>query len=110
LASTDQALDKNRAAIGRGESGQRWFDTGEKIMERWAWTMHLTELDGLVQKSGLVEFAGHDRVTVYSAMLDLAFRAQGDDGEMVLALRKRLGNGPFDLEAEAAEKSEGGQG
>jgi Conjugal transfer protein TraD len=109
LASTDQALDKNRAAIGRGESGQRWFETGEKIMESWAWTMHLTELDGLVQKSGLVEFTDRGRVTLYGAMLDLAVRAQGDDGEIVLALRKRLGNGPLTLKQKPPKKTKAGR-
>lgn len=69
-------------------------------MARRERTRHLIELGGLVQKAGLVELADDDRATLYGAMLDLAARAQRDDGDNVLALWKRRGKRAFDAEAE----------
>lgn len=69
-------------------------------MERRERTRHLIELGGLVQKSGLVEFVGDDRATLYGAMLDLVGRA--GDGE-ALALWKRRGKRAFDAEEDAWE-------
>ena len=104
LVATEQALARNAAARRRAESGQRRFDTREWVVERRERTRHLIELGGLVQKSGLVELAGDDRVTLYGAMLDLAGRAgDGDDGANALALWKRRGKRAFDAEAEAAD-------
>ena len=63
----------------------------------------MSELGGLVQKSGLVELVGDDRATLYGAMLDLAGRAEGDDGANALAVWKRRGKRAFYAEAEAAD-------
>lgn len=68
-------------------------------MERRERTRHLIELGGLVQKSGLVELADDDRATLYGAMLDLAGRAEDQDGANALALWKRRGKQAFDSEA-----------
>ena len=72
-------------------------------MQRRERTRHLIELGGLVQKSGLVELADDDRATLYGAMLELAGRAQDDDGGQALALWKRRGKRAFDSESEAAQ-------
>ena len=98
LKATEQALARNTAARRRAEVGQRRTDTREWVVERRERTRHLIELGGLVQKSGLVELAGDDRATLYGAMLDLAGKADGDDGATALALWKRRGKRAFDAE------------
>lgn len=72
-------------------------------MQRRERTRHLIELGGLVQKSGLVELTDDDRATLYGAMLELAGRAQDNDGANVMALWKRRGKRAFDSESEAAQ-------
>lgn len=72
-------------------------------MQRRERTRHLIELGGLVQKSGLVEITDDDRATLYGAMLDLAARAQNNDGANKLALWKRRGKRAFDSESDAAQ-------
>ena len=75
-------------------------------MERRERTRHLIELGGLVQKSGLVELADDDRATLYGAMLDLAGRAESDEGASAMALWKRRGRRAFDDEASEAAASD----
>ena len=110
LVATEQALARNTAARRRAESGQRRTDTREWVVERRERTRHLIELGGLVQKSGLVELAGDDRTTLYGAMLDLAGRAESDDGANALALWNRCGKRAFDDEAAEAAVSDAATG
>ncbi len=72
-------------------------------MQRRERTRHLIELGGLVQKSGLVEITDDDRATLYGALLDLAGRAQDDDGVNAMALWKRRGKRAFDSESKASQ-------
>ncbi|MGI9360187.1 MAG: conjugal transfer protein TraD [Parasphingorhabdus sp.] len=72
-------------------------------MQRRERTRHLIELGGLVQKSGLVKLTDDDRATLYGALLDLAGRAQDDDGVNAMGLWKRRGKRAFDSEADAAK-------
>lgn len=85
------------------EAGQRRYDKREWVVQRRERTRHLIELGGLVQKSGLVELTDDDRATLYGAMLDLAGRAQDDDGVNAMALWKRRGKRAFDSESETAQ-------
>ena len=94
---------RNLAAKRRAEAGQRRYDKREWVVQRRERTRHLIELGGLVQKSGLVEITDDDRATLYGAMLELAGRAQDDDGANAMELWKRRGKRAFDSESEAAQ-------
>lgn len=91
---------RNERAIRRIEASIRRSDTRVWVMQRRERTRHLIELGGLVQKAGLVDLTDDDRATLYGALLDLVGRAQGEGGDMVLALWKRRGKRAFDAEAE----------
>jgi len=73
-------------------------------VERRTRTRHLIELGGLVRKAGLVDLTDDDRATLYGAMLELAARARGDDGDTVRTLWKRRGKRAFDTEADETLK------
>ena len=71
-------------------------------MDRRERTRQLIELGGLVQKAGLVDLTGDDRAAIYGAMLELAARAGGNEGEDVLALWRRRGRRAFEAENEVS--------
>lgn len=50
-------------------------------VERRKRTRHLIELGGLVVKARVVELTGDDRATIYGALLWVADKLQGDQGE-----------------------------
>lgn len=103
MQATARAQTKLAQAVHRAEAGQRRTDTRGWVVQRRERTRHLIELGGLVHKAGLVDLTDDDRATLYGAMLELAARAQGDDGDTVLALWKRRGKRAFDAEAEGSE-------
>jgi hypothetical protein len=75
----------------------------EWIVKRRERTRHLIALGGLVVKAGLVELTDDDRATLYGAMLELAAKVRGPDGETALALWKRRGRRAFESEAGTGE-------
>ena len=77
-------------------------------MARRERTRHLIELGGLVQKAGLVTITGDDRAMLYGALLDMAQRMRGHDGERVKLLMRRRGARAFADEAEAAAREKSG--
>jgi hypothetical protein len=50
-------------------------------VERRKRTRHLIELGGLMVKAGIVEQTGDDRALIYGAMLWMAEKLRGDQGE-----------------------------
>ena len=55
-------------------------------VERRKRTRHLIELGGLVVKSGIVDFTGDDRATIFGALLWSVDKLKGDQGERARAL------------------------
>ncbi|MGA9794059.1 MAG: conjugal transfer protein TraD [Rhizomicrobium sp.] len=64
-------------------------------MKRRERTRHLTELVGLVKKSGLVELTNDDRAALYGAFLELALALQAESREQTLLLWHRCGSRTF---------------
>ncbi len=55
-------------------------------VERRKRTRHLIELGGLVVKAGIVDLTGDDRAIILGALLWIADKLQGDQGERSRAL------------------------
>jgi hypothetical protein len=77
-------VERNRLGAARARA-----DTRDWARERRERTRHLIELGGLVQKAGLVELLDDDRATLLGALLDVAGRLRGADGENPAHLRAR---------------------
>lgn len=73
-------------------------------MNRRERTRHLIELGGLVVKARLVDLADDDRTVIYGAMLTVAEKLRGPDGEQALALWKRKGKHAFDAETKVGKE------
>ena len=50
-------------------------------IERRKRTRHLIELGGLIVKARIMELTGDDRATIYGALLWVADKLEGDQGE-----------------------------
>jgi len=74
-------------------------------VERRKRTRHLIELGGLVIKAGIVDLTGDDRATILGALLWMADKLQGDQGERARALWAAKGKQAF--EADPATHKEG---
>ncbi|MGE3148440.1 MAG: conjugal transfer protein TraD [Pseudorhodoplanes sp.] len=70
-------------------------------VERRRRTRHLIELGGLVVKAGIVDLTGHDRAIIYGAMLWMADKLQGEDGEHARGVWIKLGKMAFEAERPA---------
>lgn len=64
-------------------------------VERRKRTRHLIELGGLVVKAGIVDLTGDDRTVIYGAMLWMADKLQGEDGEHARTLWSEKGKQAF---------------
>ena len=67
-------------------------------VERRKRTRHLIELGGLVVKAGIVDLTGDDRATIFGALLWMAVRLQGDQGERARALWAAKGKQAFEAD------------
>jgi hypothetical protein len=67
-------------------------------VERRKRTRHLIELGGLVFKAGIVELTGDDRATIFGALLWMADKLQGDQGERARALWTVKGKQAFEAD------------
>lgn len=67
-------------------------------MKRRERTRHLIELGGLVVKAGLVDLTDDDRATIYGALLTVADKLRGEEGDNALALWQRKGKRAFEAE------------
>ncbi|WP_316173368.1 MULTISPECIES: conjugal transfer protein TraD [unclassified Bradyrhizobium] len=65
-------------------------------VERRKRTRHLIELGGLVAKAGIVDLIGDDRATILGAMLWMADKLQGDQGETARKLWAAKGKQAFE--------------
>lgn len=64
-------------------------------VERRKRTRHLIELGGLVVKAGIVDLTDDDRAIIYGAILWMADKLQGEDGEHARALWTEKGKQAF---------------
>jgi hypothetical protein len=67
-------------------------------VERRKRTRHLIELGGLVVKAGIVDLTGDDRAIIYSALLWMADKLQGDQGERARQLWAAKGKQAFEAD------------
>lgn len=64
-------------------------------VERRKRTRHLIELSDLVVKAGIVDRTNDDRAMIYGALIGMAEKLTGDDGERARALWAEKGKDPF---------------
>ena len=100
LTATLAALRRNRTARNRYQAARARDDMRTWQVERRKRTRHLIELGGLVVKARIVELTGDDRATIYGALLWMADKLQGDQGEHTRELW--FTKGKQALEADAA--------
>ena len=67
-------------------------------VERRKRTRHLTELGGLVVKARVADLTGDDRAVILGALLWMANKLQGDQGEQARALWAAKGKEAFAVE------------
>jgi hypothetical protein len=65
-------------------------------VERRKRTRHLIELGGLVVKSAIVDLTGDDRTIILGALLWMANKLQGDQGERARVLWSEMGKQAFE--------------
>ncbi|MCA0030944.1 conjugal transfer protein TraD [Mesorhizobium sp. B263B2A] len=68
-------------------------------------TRQLIELGGLVVKAGIVELTNDDRAIIYGALLWIAAKLQGDEGEQAQRLWTAKGRQAFDAERHGEPKA-----
>jgi hypothetical protein len=61
-------------------------------------TRHLIELGGLIVKARLVDLTADDRATILGALLWMADKLQGDEGERARALWAATGKQAFEAD------------
>jgi hypothetical protein len=67
-------------------------------VERRKRTRHLIELGGLVVKSGIVDLTGDDRTTIFGALIWIAEKLKGDQGERSRAIWAAKGKQGFEAD------------
>lgn len=68
-------------------------------MDRRKRTRQLIELGGLMKKAGLVEITGDDRTLIFGALLWMADRLEGEQGEHARKVWRDWGRAAFEVEA-----------
>ena len=74
-------------------------------MNRRERTRQLIELGGLVAKAGLVDLTGDNRAMIYGALIWMADRLQGDQGEHARSVWAKLGKMAFEAEDQGVDLS-----
>ena len=67
-------------------------------VERRKRTRHLIELGGLVVKAGIVDLTGDDRAMIYGALIWIAEKLNGEDGERARGVWTKLGKMAFEMD------------
>lgn len=99
---------RNRAARNRRQMTRARHDMRSWQVERRKRTRHLIELGGLVVKAGIVDLTGDERAIIYGALLWMADKLQGEEGEHARGVWTKLGKMAFeaDMPPEANNKSQ----
>jgi hypothetical protein len=98
LSATLVALRRNRAACNRHQAAKARHDMRTWQVERRKRTRHLIELGGLVVKSGIVDLTGDDRTTIFGALIWIAEKLKGDQGERSRAIWAAKGKQGFEAD------------
>jgi hypothetical protein len=69
-------------------------------VERRKRTRHLIELGGLVVKAGIVDLTGDNRALIYGALLWMAEKMQGEQGEHARDVWTEKGKQAFEADGE----------
>ncbi|NPU12060.1 conjugal transfer protein TraD [Bradyrhizobium sp. 83012] len=72
-------------------------------VERRKRTRHLIELGGLVVKAGIVDLTGDNRATILGALIWIAEKLNGDQGERARALWAAKGKKALDQDTLARD-------
>jgi Conjugal transfer protein TraD len=67
-------------------------------VERRKRTQRLIGLGGLVVKAGIVDLTGDDRATIFGALLWMANKLKGDQGERARVLWAAMGKQAFEMD------------
>jgi hypothetical protein len=70
------------------------------VVKRRERRRQLIELGGLVAKAKLIELADDDRAVIFGALLTVAVRLRGEDGDQALLLWRRAGKRGFATDEE----------
>ena len=68
-------------------------------MDRRKRTRQLIELGGLMKKARLVEITGDDRTLIFGALLWMADRLEGDQGDHARRVWRDWGHAAFEIDA-----------
>jgi conjugative transfer protein TraD len=98
LSATLAALRRNRAARNRHQAAQARHDMRTWQVERRKRTRHLIELGGLVVKASVVDLTGDNRATIFGALLWMADKLKGDEGERARVLCALKGKQAFEAD------------
>ena len=91
-------LQRNRTARNRYQAARARHDMRTWQVERRKRTRHLIELGGLVVKAGIVDLTGDDRAMIYGALLWMAEKLKGDQGEQARVLWTSKGKKVFEAD------------
>ncbi len=80
---------------------QARHDTRDWQVKRRERTRQLIELGGLVAKAGLIDLTEDDRALIYGALIDVASRLRGEDGDRYRLIWTRRGRRAFADDASA---------
>lgn len=69
-------------------------------MDRRKRTRQLIELGGLMKKADIVEITGDDRTLIFGALLWMADRLEGVQGEHARKVSRDWGHAAFEIEAQ----------
>jgi len=72
-------------------------------VERRKRTRHLIELGGLVVKAGIVDLTGDDRAMIYGALIWMAEKLKGENGDHARGVWTKLGKMAFEAESPAGK-------
>jgi hypothetical protein len=75
-------------------------------VERRKRTRHLIELGGLVVKAGIVDLTNDDRATILGALLWMADKLKGGQGEQARALWVAKGKLAFEVDSTTLDQTD----
>ena len=97
MKATAAALKRNRAARNRLQAARARRDRRSWQMDRRKRTRQLIELGGLMKKAGIVEITGDDRTLIFGALLWMADRLEGEQGERARKVWRDWGRAAFEM-------------
>ena len=97
--ATEAAQTRNRAARNRLQAALARHDRRGWQMDRRKRTRQLIELGGLMKKAGIVEITRDDRTLIFGALLWMADRLEGEQGDHARKVWRDWGSAAFEIDA-----------